>query len=607
MAPNEVWDTSASALGQPLPARLQALVDADPARGHTYVDPDTDTSRFVSYAELADAVARRASALLALGLVPTERVALVLPRTEDFVLTFLGAMHAGLVPVPMSPPLSVGRLEGFLQTAAHIVQRAGAVALVCDAQVRAIAGTLLRRPLRMLVDVAALRSDLPAAPLAPLRAQDPAFVQFTSGSTSAPKGVLLTHQNLTANAHSIMHEGLRAGPDDIGCSWLPFYHDMGLIGFVLAPIVTATPVVYLPPMAFLKRPARWLQEIARHRATISFAPNFAYGLCAARIRPHEVEGLDLSCWRVAGCGAEPIQRQTLDTFTARFTPQDFSATAFVPCFGMAEATLAVTFHPVGEALRTARIDLQALAAQRVAQTPTDAAAPALEVVGCGIPFAGHAVEIWDTADKPVSADRVGQIVVRGPSVMAGYDGAPEDNRSAVVGGWLRTGDEGFLRDGHLYVCGRQKDLIIVSGRNYHPTDIEWACRGLDGLRTGNVVAFGLGGFDQGPERVVVAAELRGQAVDAAAVLAAVRAAVLQAVGLRVDEVVLLAPGALPKTSSGKLQRQQTKQRYLLGTLRDAPPVAGRLTLLQHVAASRLGFARHRVRNALSDLLSARAQ
>lgn len=607
MAPNEVWGESPLDLSRPLPQLLQAMGDVDPARGHTYVDPDTDTSRFVSYAQLSVSVARRASALLALGLTPGERIALVLPRTEAFVLTFLGAMHAGLVPVPMSPPLSVGRLDGFLQTASHILQRAGAVALVCDAQVRAIAGTLLRRPLRMLVDVASLPTDLPPAPLAPLRAHDPAFVQFTSGSTSAPKGVLLTHRNLTANAHSIMHEGLRAGLDDIGCSWLPFYHDMGLIGFVLAPIVTATPVVYLPPMAFLKRPARWLQEIARHRATISFAPNFAYGLCAARIRPHEVAGLDLSCWRVAGCGAEPIQRQTLDTFATRFAEQGFASNALVPCFGMAEATLAVTFHPVGEPLRSARVELQALAAQRIARAPVDDGMPSLEVVGCGVPFAGHAVQIWDAAGNALPADRVGQVVVRGPSVMAGYDGAPEATRSALVDGWLRTGDEGFLRDGHLYVCGRQKDLIIVAGRNYHPTDIEWACRDVDGLRTGNVVAFGLGGFGQGPERVVVAAEVRRQDVDPAAVLAAVRAAVLQGVGVRIDEVVLLAAGGLPKTSSGKLQRQQTKQRYLVGTLRDAPVTPDRLTLLRHVAASRLGLARHGVRRVLSGVLSARSQ
>jgi fatty-acyl-CoA synthase len=338
---------------------------------------------------------------------------------------------------------------------------------------------------------------------------------------------------------------------------------MGLIGFVLAPILYRQPVTLMTPGAFVRRPAVWLQTISRHQGTVTFAPNFAYGLAARRVRDSELAGIDLSSLRLAGCGAEPVQAATLRAFARRFEPYGFSPRAFAPAYGMAESTLAISF---GRGIEVDRVQREALVSEgHAVPVPGEAGGDgAMEVVGCGRAFPGHAVSVVaPDARLPLPERRIGEIVVSGPSVASGYFGDPAATAATFAGGRLATGDLGYLADGQLFVCGRRKDLLVVNGRKYHPQDVEWAAATVEGVREGKVVAFSttLPGWER--EAVVVAVETRTD-VPPARLTVQVRAAVKRAVGLHVDEVVAAASGALPKTTSGKAQRALARSLYLAG-------------------------------------------
>ncbi|RYE86057.1 MAG: fatty acyl-AMP ligase, partial [Myxococcales bacterium] len=427
-----------------------------------------------------------------------------------------------------------------------------------------------------------------------IRPDDVALLQFTSGSVARPKGVVVSHANLLANVEAINQQGLRVGPNDVAVSWLPLYHDMGLIGFAVAPLIERVPVILLPPLAFLRRPARWLRAIARHRGTISYGPNFAYALTVKRVRPAEIEGLDLSSWRVAGCGAEPIRAATLDAFARAFAPHGFRREAFVPSYGMAEATLAVSFEMAGEGARYDDVHGPSLYEEGVARPSSPEHPEAVRLVRCGRAIDGHAIAIFALDDagseRPLPERAVGEIRLQGPSLMQGYFNDPERTAEVMAGGWFQTGDLGYLVDGDLVVCGRLKELIIVNGRNFHPQDIEWTAGRVAGVRPGNVVAFGVPGVDR--ERVIVVFEtsLPGEA-DRQQVGATVRQVVQEALGLSVDEVRAVAPGALPKTSSGKLQRLLTRRLYVEGALdgRKGPRDFDRIDYTRELLRSQLSF------------------
>ncbi|MGH7298092.1 MAG: AMP-binding protein, partial [Polyangiaceae bacterium] len=369
-----------------------------------------------------------------------------------------------------------------------------------------------------------------------------------------PKGVMVTHGNLAANAEAFMVHGLDRDPRvDKGVSWLPLFHDMGLIGFVVGPLFTNIPCVFLPTASFVRAPRLWLEKIHAHRGTITYAPNFAYALVAKRTKDRDVEGLDLSCLRITGCGAEPIQARALRDFAERLAPAGFDPRSFLPSYGMAESTLAITFVPRRQGVQTDGGDNGTK-----------------ELVDCGMPFPGHELAIVDEAGARLGERQVGQIVTRGPSVTPGYFQEPEltaqtyrtlpdDPRGRP---WLFTGDLGYRVGERLFVCGRLKDIIIVRGRNYYPSDIEWAVSELPGVRRGNVVAFGVD--VAGEEQLVVCCE--GAASDAAALREAATARVAEQFGLAVHEVVVAPLATLPRTSSGKPQRRKTRQMYLDGTL-----------------------------------------
>jgi len=379
---------------------------------------------------------------------------------------------------------------------------------------------------------------------------------------------MVTHGNLAANIRCIMEHGLQISREDVGISWLPLYHDMGLIGFVLAPLMHTVPIVYLSPLMFLKRPLSWFQAFTRHHGTIAYAPNFAYAVSVKRIRERDLEGIDLRSWRVAGCGAEPIRYETLTNFTAAFERVGFNPRALIPSYGMAESALAVAFSTLGSGVRHTVVDAGELQKHELV-TVDESHANALPLVSCGKAFQDHKIAIFSEDDAASSLmlgeGRVGEIRIAGPSVMPGYWEDEELTRGALVGGYLRTGDLGFLKDDELYVCGRIKELIIINGRNYYPQDLEWEASQVPGVRKGNVIAFAVrpanGPTDR--EKVVLAAELQdaSRLEDAATLVQLIRKQVQEGTGLVVDDVLILPAGTLPKTSSGKLQRTKARELY----------------------------------------------
>ena len=550
---------------------MQALEAAAPLtdRGFRFIS-EAGEEDFCSYQHLVSEVDRYGGGLQACGLRRGDRVALVLTENRDFIFCLLGALRAGLVPVPIYPPAGLRRVDAYLENTLHIVRKSQARVLVTDGRAdRWIGGAPLgATTLERVLTVDDLRSSV--APLTPalVTLDDTCFLQFTSGSTARPKGVIVTYRNLAANVRAFMEDGLHITRDDSGVSWLPLYHDMGLIGFVFGPLYHQGTVTYLSPLAFLKRPHRWLQTITRFHATVSFAPNFAYSLCTHRLREEDLHSLDLSSWRAAGCGAEPVHAATLAAFAARFREVGFDERAWLPCYGMAEATLAISFAPLGRGVRADQVDLEQLA--RSGRACPASTGPTLEIVSCGPPFAEHEVRVFDPTDRECSRSLgercVGELCVRGPSVTSGYFADSESTARATAGGWLHTGDLGYLADGEVFVCGRSKELIIVRGRNYFPQDLErWAAR-CEGARPGGIVAFASRGAED-QDRVVLVVETKlAPGVARTRLATEVRRAVHEGTGLAVDEVVVLGPGALPKTSSGKLRRTEVRRRFEAGVL-----------------------------------------
>ncbi len=517
--------------------------------------------RVVSYPDLWLEARRRAHALLAQGAKRGDRVALVLPEPDEFILTFVAALTAGVVAVPIYPPQTLAKMEAYGDTVRHVLAASGAEILITNDTLKPLieqhlaadcgARVILEREIR---EAEGFDGQAPE----PVALEDLAFLQFTSGSTSRPKGVMVTHKNLSVNSHSIMFDGLQSTPEDRGVSWLPLYHDMGLIGFVIAPLYALVQVMFLPTMAFIRRPSLWLDAIHRFRGTITFAPNFAYALATRAVTEAQSKSWDLSCMRALGCGAEPIQADVLRGFMTRFEKHGLKPEAILPSYGMAEATLAITFADVTARLRTDRVDVDSMRAGKAVRAPQGG----MELVSCGRPFPGHEIAIMSRDGNQLGEREVGEVWLKGPSVTAGYFGNPEATEETFGGGWLRTGDLAYRADGDLFICGRAKDLIILNGKNYYPQDLERVVSKIDGVRDGQCVAFSR--LDAGgAEIAVVVAESKKDTTGLAdAVIAAVRGDL----GLTVSEVVFIKRGTLPKTSSGKVRRRECRRRLEMGEL-----------------------------------------
>ena len=542
-----------------LPDALAQGAEAD--AGYCFVTGDGDRRR--SYADLQQAARRTAGSLRTAGLRRGDLVGLVLPDAEQFLTTLFGASMAGLIPASIYPPSTTSDLPRYFELTAAILRASGARAVVTS---RALAASF--EDVRRLCPALSLilcADSLDGPDVEPERRPslgDIAFVQFTSGSTSSPKGVALTHANVSANIDAFLGpSAVAASSADIGVSWLPLNHDMGLVGMALGALYTARTCVLLPPESFVRRPVEWLRAITRHRATVSFAPNFAYDLCVRRVK--DLDGLDLSSWRIAGCGAEPIHPPTLAAFAEKFGPAGFRDTSFLPCYGLAEHVLAATFPPRGRRPRTERVSAEALTGQRVA-VPHDGTGASVALVSCGSALPGHRLQIVGEDGRPVGERHVGEILLAGPSVMLGYYQQDALTAQTIRDGWLHTGDLGYLSGGELFVCGRAKDLIIVNGRKYHPQDLEWAVDALGGVRRGRVVAFAA--TERGhADRVVIVVEPSGT-VSSDLLVDTIRREIRDLFGLYVDEIAIVRSGTVGRTTSGKVQRAATKARYESGEL-----------------------------------------
>jgi fatty-acyl-CoA synthase len=525
------------------------------------------SERYFPWREVEREARRRGAALLSSGLNKGDRLALVIAEPHEFVLTFVGAAVAGIVPVPIYPRASFKAKNAYVETVSHIVKAAGARALITLTSTRPVVEEVLAHsPLeRILIAEEFFRGEPGKVKWPSITPDDLCFLQFTSGSTSMPKGVVVTHANLAANAAAFLGPyGLDRREEDLAITWLPLFHDMGLIGFVLGTILHDIPTILLPTEAFARRPTMWMEAMSSYGGTITFAPNFAYSLAVKRSRDKDLEGLDLQRVRIAGCGAEPINSQVMRAFADRFAQVGFDRRALLPCYGMAEATLAISFHKQGTEMITDRVSAPAI--QRNRAEPAREGDDSLELVSCGPAFPGHEVKIVDEQGRELPERGVGEIVTSGPSITAGYYGNPEVSAQSYRDGWLHTGDLGYIAGGNVYVCGRIKDLIIIRGANFYPQDIEWSVSEVPGVRRDNVVAFSV--MHDGEERLVVSAE--GNSSDAAELRKAIAAKVAESHALTAAHVAVVRVGSLPKTSSGKVQRRRTKTLFEQGQLEEHP-------------------------------------
>jgi fatty-acyl-CoA synthase len=502
---------------------------------------------------------------------------MVIPDGDEFVLSFLGATYAGLVPVPIYPQLSFKNVETYHDTVAHIANASMSSMLLTTKGTREYVDPVVPRVSSLggrIATVDELHPAIAGSLDAKVDPEDLCFLQFTSGSTSRPKGVVVTHVNLAHNCEAFMIQGLGRRFEDRAVSWLPLFHDMGLIGFVMGPIFTDIQSWFLPTASFIRNPRIWTDTINRVRGTITWAPNFAYALIAKRLKEKDVAGLDLSCMRITGIGAEPIQAKTLREFTEKLAPAKFDPKSFLPSYGMAEATLAISFTKHGTGFDADVIDKKTLekgeAKPCKPQGEQDGAPIWQELVSCGYAFDGHELKVVDESGKEVGERHVGQIITRGPSITPGYFDEPEKTAEAFKDGWLYTGDLGYVAKGELYICGRLKDMVIIRGRNFYPNDIEWIVGDLPGVRRGNVVAFSaefdasgkVAAMGTGEEQLVVVAE--GFSGEAARLKDEIANAVTAHFNLAAHDVVIVPQGSIPRTSSGKPQRRKSKQMYVDG-------------------------------------------
>lgn len=535
----------------------------------------------ISYSRLsADALAL-AHGLRRGGLAPGEAVAIMLPTGRDFFVSFLGTLLAGGAAVPIYPPARRAGLEEHLHRQAGILHNALAAVLITVPEARVL-GRLLRSQVPSLRQVATAGELLPGplvgGALPEVTADDIALLQYTSGSTGDPKGVVLAHRHLLANIRA-MGTAADAGPGDLFVSWLPLYHDMGLIGAWLAGLYYGFPLAVMSPLDFLARPARWLRVISDQHATLSGAPNFGYELCLRQISDRDLAGVDLSTWRLAFDGSETVSAATISRFAERFAPYGLRPEAMTPAYGLAEAGVAVTFPPPGRGPLLDAIDRTALdQTGRAAPAPAAAAAQplaadaplaahTLQTVSCGRPLPGYQVRVVDPAGQELGERREGRIEFTGPSATPGYFRNEAATRSLRRGPWLDTGDLGYLAGGELYLTGRVKDIIVRRGRNLHPDEAEEAAGQLPGVEHGGVAIFGYPDPGTGTERVVLVAETRLRDTgELAALRGRISALAAPLLGVPPDDVMLAAPDSVLKTASGKTRRAATRDRYLAGTL-----------------------------------------
>jgi fatty-acyl-CoA synthase len=591
-----------SALDPPIDAQtlveaLQWHVSRRPEHTHIVLLDEDAPSQTITYGGLYEAALRVSRGLRRLGVNPGDTVALMLPTGSDYFACFAGIMLVGAIVVPVYPPMPSARIDDHLKRHAAILSDACARVMIVPSH--ALGASLLAKAripvLREIVAMHQLDGEPDNERFVP-HPEDIALLQYTSGSTGAPKGVVLTHANLLANIGAV-GQTARIEAHDVFASWLPLYHDMGLIGAWFGTLYFGIPLVLMSPLTFLARPARWLQAIGRYHATITAAPNFAYERCTRRIDDDDLEGVDLSSLRLAFCGAEPVNASTMRAFASRFAGHGFRENALNPVYGLAENTLGLTFSEPGRGVRTDSISRGRLAdSQRAtqAESPDDA----LELVSCGRALPGNQVRIVDAAGDEVSERTIGRIEFQSPSATRGYFQNPALTARLIHDGWLDTGDLGYMAEEELFITGRVKDLVIRAGRHFFPYELEAAVGHLPHVRNGCVAVCGAPDVETGTDRLIVIAETRETAPEA---LAALRTGIHEAsvalLGAPPEEVALVPPHSILKTSSGKIRHAATLDLYLRSRGRLLPRPAWLQWL--DIGANTLGPMARRVRAAAS--------
>ena len=516
-------ETAAQPEPDAVPADAETLIDAlvwhaaeHPEREHVRLVDESESETVVTYGALLEGARRVASGLVRNRLTPGRAVAIMLPTGVDYLRCFLGIQLAGGVPLPIYPPARLAQLEDHLRRHERILDNAGAEWLITFDEARRVSRLLAARSdgscrVATVGELTEAGESGREPELLPPGPDDIAFLQYTSGSTGQPKGVVLTHRNVLASLRS-MAEALSATPRDVFVSWLPLYHDLGLIAAWLGSVVYGFPLVLMSPLTFLARPARWLRAIHRHRGTLSGGPNFGFDLCTRRIADDEIEGLDLSSWRMAFNGAEPVLIDTLTTFAERFAPFGLDPRALAPVYGLAEATLGVAFTPVGRGPLVERVARDALERERRAEPAGPDDETALRCISSGVPIPGFEVRTVDDGGRETPERVEGRLQFRGPSTTSGYYRDPAATAGLFDGDWLESGDLAYVAGGEVFITGRVKDVVIRAGRNLYPYDFEQAAGDLEGVRRGCVALFSAhapaGTAAAGTERLVAVAETR---------------------------------------------------------------------------------------------------
>jgi 1-acyl-sn-glycerol-3-phosphate acyltransferase len=573
-------------------------------RPHVLLWQSEDEEQTISYAELDRESRTVAAGLIERGLAPGDRVAIMLPTEAAFFEAFFGVLYAAGVPVPVYPPFRRAHVEDHLRRQATILRNAGASFLIIGSEIRTVGQLMLGlaedlhhvETVKDLACAGAIEQPLRAGP------ETIALIQYTSGSTGDPKGVVLTHANLLSNIRAI-GEAIAANSSDVFVSWLPLYHDMGLIGAWLGALHYGVPTVIMPPLAFLADPGRWLRAIGRHRATLSAAPNFAYELCCKNVHDEDIKGLDLSSLRMLMNGAEPVSPATIARFAARFAKFGFPPKAMAPVYGLAENSVGLTIPPVGRGPIVDRVERSVLSRDGKARPAQPGDATALEFVACGRPIDGHEVRIVDEADVELPERTEGRLQFKGPSSTRGYFRNEEKTKALFDGEWLESGDRAYIANGDVFITGRIKDIIIKAGRNIYPQELEELVGGVEGVRKGCVAAFPSTLGDTGTERLVLLVETR---LTAQSDIEALRNKIIEVAKTQLDmapdEVVLAPPNTVPKTSSGKLQRSAARSLYESGSLsKKGYALWWQLTRLSW---SGLGHRARRLQRRIFDLLYA---
>lgn len=565
-APNATHFSAESS--QSLVELLLYWAKREPQRPHIYYQDEKGTEKIITFKLLLENAQKVANGLYALGIRSHDTVAIMLPTSEAFFYCFMGVQLLGAVPVPIYPPFRPDKIEEYALREEKILKKAEVSVLITFDRAEKLSELLSAfiHSLKTVTTYEKLIVPNKKAPIQKVKEDHPALIQFTSGSTNVPKGVLLSHRNLLSNIECA-GRAIDVRSNEVVVSWLPLYHDMGLIGCWFGSLYHACPLVIMSPLSFLSRPERWLWAIHYHRGTISAAPNFAYELCIKRIKEKDIEGLDLSTWRLSLNGAEAVNPRTVEGFIKKFQPYGFKPETFFPVYGLAESTVALCFPPIERAPKIDRIDLMDYERQRIARAVTDESRKHLKFVCCGQPIPEHEVRIVNEQNQELPERMIGSIQFKGPSTMQGYYNNIEATQAIFKEGWCETGDFGYFAEGEIYITGRKKDIIIKAGRNLFPEVIEDVTGQVNGVRKGAVVAFGVVDSRLGTEKLIIVAESREHSKDVQSkMIQAIVERVTLAIGIPPDEIKIVSPNTIPKTSSGKLQRSQCKMMYESGSL-----------------------------------------